>query len=547
MPIALNQYIFGNSLVNFAGGAGQTNVPYWLDQFAEAADGDYNVNGGYGFLRQFADREEPASEWGFAGVGDVWNADLQDFAEAQFDSVMITPANFIQDSAPDAAYPGDDRSPLDATLDVIDQVMTEQPGARIFIYQGWADMGALFPDFPPTSAQLASYYDYAGGAYQDWFDAYLDAIRAAAPGADVQIVPVNDVLVDLLSEGGPLADLTAEELFVDTAPHGTETTYYLASMITYSTLYGEPVSADAPMPEGLHPLVAANLPALADYIHGAVGDAIETPADPSDGGTDDPVPQPDPQPDPDPEPDTGDGEAGYGEARDDALQANPDGVTVIDALANDVGADGLIISAVGQPAHGTAEITDNLIAYRPDEGFAGTDTFTYDTMTADGIVTSATIMVDVVGDGAGPVDAPPPDDGADAPVPEPAPNTAPRARRDEVETDGETIRIDALANDIDRDGDAISLLSVGAADHGAARIVDGRIEYTPDAGFVGQDKLSYAIVDARGAVDGGRILIDVTAAEDAEILAAFATTPIGRDETDWAESEDAPQDEELLV
>ena len=72
MPVEINQYIYGNSLVNFAGGSEQSNVPYWMNQFAEAGGNTYAANGGYGFLRQFADREEPSNEWGFEGVTGLW-------------------------------------------------------------------------------------------------------------------------------------------------------------------------------------------------------------------------------------------------------------------------------------------------------------------------------------------------------------------------------------------------------------------------------------------------------------------------------------------
>ncbi|WP_375267460.1 hypothetical protein [Planktotalea sp.] len=115
MPVEVNQFIYGNRLVNFAGGSAQSNVPYWMNQFSNAAGNAYAANGGYGFLRQFADREEPSNEWGFQGV---WDTDIAQFNEVSFDSVLLTPGNFIQGLAPDAVYPGDVRSPLDASFDV---------------------------------------------------------------------------------------------------------------------------------------------------------------------------------------------------------------------------------------------------------------------------------------------------------------------------------------------------------------------------------------------------------------------------------------------
>ena len=68
MPSHVGLYIYGNSLVNFAEGGAETNVPVWMEEFAQADGNSLAVSGGYGFLRQFADRDTPGSEWSFAGV-----------------------------------------------------------------------------------------------------------------------------------------------------------------------------------------------------------------------------------------------------------------------------------------------------------------------------------------------------------------------------------------------------------------------------------------------------------------------------------------------
>ena len=266
MLSSVNQYFFGNSLVNFAGGSSLSNVPSWLNRFIEAAGFSYAANGGYGFLRQFADRPTPADEWGFQGVDGAWSSDTEAFSAASFDNVIITPANFIQDQAPTAHYPGDGRSPVDATADVVAQVRAEQPGATIYIYQGWADLGPFAPNFPPTTAQLASYYAYAAGDYSAWYDTYIADVEAAVPGATLQLIPVSDVFAALFTGDGPLADLSATDLYVDSAPHGTETLYFLAAMVTYSAIFEEPVTSFGTVPAVIHPEVANNLTRIATFI-----------------------------------------------------------------------------------------------------------------------------------------------------------------------------------------------------------------------------------------------------------------------------------------
>jgi len=173
-------------------------------------------------------------------------------------------------------------------------MQAEQPGAQIMIYQGWADLGAITENFPPSQAQLENYYDYASGDYSDWYDGYMAELQSAVPEANLQLIPVNDVLILLIADDGPLSDLNAEDLFVDTAPHGTETTYFLASMITYSAVFEEPVEDFGEVPSSVHPLVADNLDEIARIVHAEVQASL--------GNTPEPLPEPEPEPLPEPEP-----------------------------------------------------------------------------------------------------------------------------------------------------------------------------------------------------------------------------------------------------
>src|SRR5207244_8796525 len=52
--------------------------------------------------------------------------------------------------------------------------------------------------------------------------------------------------------------------------------------------------------------------------------------------------------------------------------------------------------------------------------------------------------------------------------------------------------LDVLANDSDPDGDALSITSAGAPQHGTAVISGTRVVYTPAAGYSGSDAFSYS-------------------------------------------------------
>ncbi len=68
--------------------------------------------------------------------------------------------------------------------------------------------------------------------------------------------------------------------------------------------------------------------------------------------------------------------------------------------------------------------------------------------------------------------------------------------------------IDVLGNDLDKDGDTLSLDSLlKAPKHGIAEIVDGSVLYTPDTDWHGTDKLTYMIDDGHGGTAHGRATV----------------------------------------
>lgn len=313
MPIETNQFFFGNSLVNFAEGGPEANVPIWLNELTLATGGTYAVNGGFGFLRQFADRETPGNEWGFNGVSADWDSDTEDFQDIEFTQIIITPGNFIQQNSPDTNYPGDTVSPLDATGTLLSNVLPLQPDAQIFIYEGWSDLAEFSESFPPSDTAMERYYAHNQEGYHDWYVDYVTELNTSFPTADITLIPVAPVLSGLLAEDGPLGGIATTDLFVDSAPHGTDTTYFLASLITFQATNGEPAPADYDIPENINPLVAPNFSEILDFIEVETTSYIEaaggtvSPTDPEeDIDLLEPTPEPiepapvEPEPTPDP-------------------------------------------------------------------------------------------------------------------------------------------------------------------------------------------------------------------------------------------------------
>jgi len=175
----------------------------------------------------------------------------------------------------------------------------------------------------------------------------------------------------------------------------------------------------------------------------------------------------------------------------------------IAVLANDSDPDGdtLEITAITDPANGTATIDDNgtpddasddQIVYSPAEGFNGTDNFTYSISDGQGGTASATVTVTVEA------------------------NQPPIAVDDSagIVAAGATISIAVLENDSDPDGDVLTIDGVTDPDNGTASVDGALVSYTPDAGFTGDDSFTYTISDPSGETATAVVNISVQPAGD---------------------------------
>ena len=108
--------------------------------------------------------------------------------------------------------------------------------------------------------------------------------------------------------------------------------------------------------------------------------------------------------------------------------------------------------------------------------------------------------------------------GANTPVAA-AQNVAPTAANDMAATTvGTTITINVLANDVDPDGNPITIVNVGptSANNGSVMINSGRLTYTPPANFTGQDTFTYTITD--GTATSAPATVTITVATVANLV-----------------------------
>ncbi|WP_255198494.1 PQQ-binding-like beta-propeller repeat protein [Halorarius litoreus] len=171
-------------------------------------------------------------------------------------------------------------------------------------------------------------------------------------------------------------------------------------------------------------------------------------------------------------------------------------------LANDYDPDGDAISTkyVGTPNNGSLASfrVSGGFEYRADDGFTGTDSFSYWIEDDHGETAYTSVTIEVV------------------PDPNASGNRAPAVVDDVYSVRaGEWLNVSApgvLANDDDADGDSISTKYVGRPSDGTLHRFygSGGFEYRPDTGFTGTDSFGYWIEDEHGAeASGGTVTIEV--------------------------------------
>lgn len=173
-------------------------------------------------------------------------------------------------------------------------------------------------------------------------------------------------------------------------------------------------------------------------------------------------------------------------ANNDQGQASNGTLLKINVVGNDTDADGTVnpatVAIVNAPANGTinAVNSDGTVDYTASNN-APSDTFTYTVRDDDGATSNvATVSISITA------------------------NAPPVANNDSPGTNQDTpVNINVIANDTDPDGtiDAASVNVVTDPANGVAAVnPNGSIDYTPNAGFFGNDSFTYTVSDDVGAV-----------------------------------------------
>ncbi len=193
-------------------------------------------------------------------------------------------------------------------------------------------------------------------------------------------------------------------------------------------------------------------------------------------------------------------------AFDDLVTTAEDTPLTFDPRSNDTDVDGdpLTVTSVSNPNRGSAAINpDGTVTYTPDANLSGVDMFVYSISDGQGGTWAASVTVTVT-----------------------AVNDAPDARNDLPLTNEDTaVTINVLSNDIDTDGDTLTITSLTQPAKGTAVLnPDKTITYTPNLNTNGSDSFTYTISDGHGGSDTATVNLTVSPVNDPPVAVADSAT-----------------------
>ncbi|MFC4067195.1 Ig-like domain-containing protein [Actinoplanes subglobosus] len=175
-------------------------------------------------------------------------------------------------------------------------------------------------------------------------------------------------------------------------------------------------------------------------------------------------------------------------ARTDAFTVSSNAPAALDVLGNDTdpNGDALAVTVDTAPANGRATVVGDGVEYQARDGFHGTDTFRYTIDDGHGGTAQATVTVVAV-------------------------DMPPQAHPDTAGTGTDSpVTINVLTNDIDPNGDVLTMTATTAPAHGTiVTSPDGVVGYTPNPGFCGTDLFTYTVADPAGNTDSASVVITV--------------------------------------
>ena len=246
---AAKYQVFGHSLFTYTGGDVAVATPYtrageWLGLLAGEAG--LSSVGSYTF-GQYADHNArtfvPASAMLVTGTYDIGNTTpfVGDYSGQNYTHFLSMPSSFLEtDVGPppfdnDPAYIVGQWSQLDDNIDI------SYPGADHILYVHWPDAGNYSVEVSDTRADFITYNNAVMDETPNvgWLGWHIETQNAlVAAGRNPRVWPVGPIIAWIFNNVSGPDTLLFDDVYGDSAPHGTENIYFLAGLVCFRILYG---------------------------------------------------------------------------------------------------------------------------------------------------------------------------------------------------------------------------------------------------------------------------------------------------------------------
>lgn len=268
----VSTYAFGHSLIDHRPPAiptpsDETTIFHWMAELAESANSSFFAGGQYGFLTTHVNLP-PMAQWGYAQVPAVWDDQIESFAESRINSILITPANFIQYVSATDPHPLDYNTSLAVLTETIfDWANAQKADLRYYIYGNWPEMDLqeYYPPNIPAELEIDNYHSISIEQGENWWPDYQDALLSSRPQYQTRLIPVGLILSKILQLES-MGDVPFEEIYEDSAPHGRASLYFMAGMITYMAMFEQKIPADYMPNNQVHIAIRSQLAELTDFV-----------------------------------------------------------------------------------------------------------------------------------------------------------------------------------------------------------------------------------------------------------------------------------------
>lgn len=265
----VRMYAMGHSLMDHVASppVPDTNIMYWINDIAQHANNTFATGGQFGFITNHDDLP-PSSNWGYPGITGVWDDNTQSFSDADINTLLLTVANFIQYELPTSPHPLDNNTTVvQSTETIFDWVNTQESGVRYYIYANWPemDLASAFPPTPPLQSEIDDFHNTTIAGFTDWWKLYQDEMLISRPALNTRLIPVGMIISKILRDVIP-NQISFDDLYEDSAPHGKASVYFLAGMITYMATYQQNIPSTYVPSNSVNTFIINNLSTIKNFV-----------------------------------------------------------------------------------------------------------------------------------------------------------------------------------------------------------------------------------------------------------------------------------------